>query len=299
MRVAVILPAAGLGTRFAAGGGSKHGSQGESAQPALQHARTTKIEYRLGGQPVFLRAVELFVNHPDVVQTILAVHPDRIDDFTLQWGDKLGFHGVKIVPGGRVERWETVLKAIDALSDDCTHVAVHDAARPLTSRKLIDRVFEAAQQFAAVIPGYPVHATLKHIEAYDDPQPADDHSTADPLDAILVSTKPDAASLKQVVRTVDRTHLVEAQTPQVFEAQLLRRAYAALAQGDLDGSKITDDAELVQRLGQRVVVVDGDAMNLKITRPDDLPLAEAVISATQKAQTASLGRKRLFVDDDE
>ena len=113
MDIAVIIPAAGIGRRFT-----------KSTRSNPLSTAASKVEHNLAGQPVFLRAVELFVNHPSVAQVILAVHPKRIEAFNLRWGDKLAFHGVCVVPGGTVERWETVSKALDAVETSCTHVAV-------------------------------------------------------------------------------------------------------------------------------------------------------------------------------
>jgi 2-C-methyl-D-erythritol 4-phosphate cytidylyltransferase len=275
MKISVILPAAGLGKRFADAEGRN------------------KIELDLAGKPVFLRAVELFLNRPAVGQIILAVNPEAGDDFRFRWGDKLAFHGVTIVAGGKLERWETVLRSLDAVSTDCTHVAIHDAARPLTSAALIDRVFEAAAKYPAVIPGLPVAATLKRVAkvAIKD--------ETDPLDAILGEAGSKKIEVKRVVATVDRAELVEVQTPQVFEIGLLRRAYAPLSNGARDGKGITDDAGLVEALGETVHVVEGESTNLKITRPDDFKLAAAYIAATEQKAASSAAKKRLFRDEDE
>ncbi|MEE9211532.1 MAG: 2-C-methyl-D-erythritol 4-phosphate cytidylyltransferase [Phycisphaeraceae bacterium] len=280
MKIAVILPAAGAGRRFG-GSGDAGGAN--------------KIEAQLAGRAVFLRAVELFVGRSQVGPVILAVNPDTIDDFKLRWGDKLGFHGVQLVPGGRQERWETVRNALSAVDGSCTHVAVHDAARPLTSAKLIDRLFDAAQKYPAVIPAVAVNATLKRVIEDD----AGDGAQADPLDAILGDAGKNSLQASRVVETIDRCGLVEVQTPQVFEVALLRRAYAQITDGKLDGGGITDDAAVVESLGEPVHVVDGDALNIKITRPDDLKLAEAIYKMTHDEDAALLAKKRLFADDDD
>jgi 2-C-methyl-D-erythritol 4-phosphate cytidylyltransferase len=274
MKISVILPAAGKSTRF--------GDAGRS-----------KIETELDGRPVFVRAIQLFNGRPDVGRVIIAVQPDQLDLFKMRWGDQLAFYHVQAVAGGTVERWETVRNALRCIDDDTTHIAVHDAARPLTSRKLIDRVFAAAADHDAVIPGSPINATLKRVADIDA------QAAADPLDAILGSAgKPDAPS-RRVVETVSRANVVEVQTPQVFEINLLRRAYEQIEAGKVDASVITDDAGLVEALGEQVVVVEGESTNLKITRPEDIQLAEAILSVTTKHDKAQAARKRLFVDDDD
>lgn len=283
MSIAVIFPAAGAGTRF------NHGAA---------EARS-KLEAELAGKPVFLRAIELFAQCDDVTQMILAVAPDGLEAFKLRWGDRLGFLDVRVVAGGRAERWETVAKALEHVNDDCTHVAVHDAARPMATPAMIWRVFETAKRYHAAVPGLPVSDTLKRVAAMEDSAtaPVADEAV---VDAILGEAgKPGAGPVQRVVETVDRRELVEVQTPQVFDVSLLRRAYAQLAEGKLEPGAITDDAGLVEALGEPVAVVEGDPLNLKITRPEDLELADAVLSRREAREQTELGKKRLFADDDD
>lgn len=229
-----------------------------------------------------------------VEQILLAVNPDHVADFKFRWGDKLGFHGVKVIPGGRADRWETVLKALEVVDESCTHVAVHDGARALTGDALIRRVFEAATRYPAVIPALPVDATLKQVRGCD---PAVEEP-ADAADAIL-GPPAAAVAVQRVVKTVDRSSLVAAQTPQVFEIGLIRRAYARIAAGGLDTASVTDDASLVEALGEPVYVVDGETTNIKITRAEDLELAAAIIEKRRNQDAAGLGKKRLFAEDDD
>ncbi|MDP6152674.1 MAG: 2-C-methyl-D-erythritol 4-phosphate cytidylyltransferase [Phycisphaeraceae bacterium] len=271
MRIAVILPAAGAGVRF---------------------GERNKLEEDLAGRPVFVRAVELFVSRDNVAQVVLAVDPDELDSFTFRHGDKLSFHGVTVVPGGKAGRWETVTNALGAIDESCTHIAVHDAARPLTSRKLVDRVFDAALQYDAVIPAVPVSATLKRVT-----DAGDAGAPTDPLDDIIGTAG--KAPARRVIETVGRAQLVEVQTPQVFEAQVLRRAYARITDGAIDTAAITDDAGLIEALGEPVYVVEGESTNLKITRPEDLDIARAFADSQGATEAATLGKKRLFGDDDD
>ncbi|MFO0828797.1 MAG: 2-C-methyl-D-erythritol 4-phosphate cytidylyltransferase [Phycisphaerales bacterium] len=250
MRVCVILPAAGSGTRF---GGDK-------------------LSQDLGGRPVLLRTVELFTKRDEVAHIVVAAPPDALDEFRMRFAAQLSFHGARVVEGGRRERWETVKLALAAVPDDCTHVAVHDAARPAASPELLDRVFAAAQVHDAVIPGIPVTSTLKRVGEQLLAGAEDDALAS----AILGDVGKERSSARAVLETVPRAGLVAVQTPQVFTTSLLRRAYAA---GDPSGA--TDDAQLVERLGERVVVVDGEARNLKITTQDDLSLIRLVLGARE------------------
>jgi len=275
MNIAVILPAAGAGRRFA----------GNAAQ--------SKIEIELNGRAVFLRAAQLFLKRPEVCQVILAVRPDDLDAFTTRWAAQLAFHDIKLVAGGKLERWQTVQKALEIVDPQATHVAVHDAARPLTSKRLIDRVFEAAETYAAVIPALPASSTLKRVE--DLPK---DQVKQDPLDAILGSAGKNVGRVRRVVETIDRRDVVEVQTPQVFEIGLFRSAYAKLADGSIASDAITDDAALIEATGQTVYVVDGEPTNLKITHPEDATLAQALVRITEKTDAKATAKQRLFGDDE-
>ncbi len=283
MRIAVIIPAAGVSRRF-----NQALTQGQS------DSGKSKIELELLRKPVFLHSVELFQSRLEVQETLLAVNPDGVEAFKFKYADRLDLHSVRIVPGGVAERWETVLRALEKVSDGITHVAVHDAARPLTSPELIDRVFNAAKAYPAVIPGQPVAGTLKRAELVASPK------SADPLDAIF-APEPGvpAAKIHKVTETVDRTRLFEVQTPQVFEIGLLKRAYKQITDGKLTGKGITDDAGLVEALGELVHLVEGEPTNLKITLPSDVPLAEMVLKARKPKDPFGETRKKKLFDDDE
>lgn len=263
MRVAVIIPAAGVGHRFGAG---------------------DKLATDFGGRPVLLRSIEPFTKREEVDAIIVAGPPDDLQSFRDRYGARLGFLGATVVEGGRRERWETVLRAIEAVPEGCTHVAIHDGARPLVDDGLVERVFEAGHANKAVIPGIPVRDTLKRCGA-EKFEAAERDASVDAIlglddegvDDILgeAAVEEDApgprVSGRRVEATVERQGLWRVQTPQLFEIELLRRAYAA---GDLDGA--TDDAMLVERLGEPVTMVEGDERNLKITTQSDLEIARAI-----------------------
>ncbi|MEO0515388.1 MAG: 2-C-methyl-D-erythritol 4-phosphate cytidylyltransferase [Planctomycetota bacterium] len=197
---------------------------------------------------------------------------------------------VDLVAGGTVERWETVKLALDAVRPGATHIAVHDAARPVVSVKMIERVFAAAQRLPAVIPGLPVSSTLKKTG----PEQDQSEAAIDPLDDILGAASHPTAAARPVLGTVPREDLVAIQTPQVFEIQLLRRAYAGAEQCP----GVTDDAGLVEALGETVHVVEGDPGNIKITHPGDAELAAALL-AYRKHSVATQKVADLFGDDDD
>lgn len=275
MNVTVILPAAGVGSRFAAGGA----------------ASASKIEFELEHKPVFLHAIEAFRSHTDVAQIILAVHPDRVDEFRFRWEAKLSDLGVTLIAGGLAERWETVKLALDVVSPDATHIAVHDAARPCVSPALIERVFAAAGTFDAVLPGLAVSDTLKKVGEEIEM----DEQGGDAIDMILGVESNPIAGARPIRSTVSRDGLYAVQTPQVFEAALLQRAYTDVQ----NMAGVTDDASLIETMGQPVHVVDGDPLNLKITRPADAELLAAVLSLRREKTAKQDAVRDLFGDDDD
>lgn len=252
MKVCVILPAAGFSARFSEG---------------LALSRS-KLDEDLGGRPVLQRTVELFTKRDEVASIVVAgpFDDEAFGEFKLRHADKLAMLGASVCKGGKTHRYETVKAALEHVPEGTTHVAVHDAARPCTPPELLDRIFDAAQQHPAVVPGIEVADTIKRLG-----DEAGGGSGADPIADLLGAPSTKAEGMRTVRETVDRKDLVCVQTPQVFEYELLKRAYA---QDDLTS---TDDAGLVERLGEPVVVVEGDPRNLKITRPHDVPLARAIL----------------------
>ncbi len=262
MNVCVIIPAAGRSSRF---------GQGD------------KLAQDLGGRAVLLRTVETFTKRDEVKSIVVAGPVDGFEEFQAKFGPTLGFHGAKLVRGGKTHRWETVKAVLDhpdAIGDDITHVAIHDAARPGVSGEVLDRVFEAARTLNAVIPVAAINSTIKRLadEAVD-VRSTDDDAIAD---MILGDAGKVSVNARQVLETIDRTNLVEVQTPQVFEIGLIRRAYR---QANLDG--VTDDAQAVERLGETVHAVEGDVRNIKITHHADLALMRAILKIPPPAERAA------------
>ncbi|MBT4766911.1 MAG: 2-C-methyl-D-erythritol 4-phosphate cytidylyltransferase [Phycisphaerae bacterium] len=248
MNITVILPAAGMSSRFG----------------------SDKLSSDLGGRPLLVRTVEAFTRRSEVQQIIVAGPAgDAFEAFQDRFAAVLGFHGVLLVKGGERDRWETVSLALQHVADDATHIAIHDAARPCLNTALLDRVFEAAASLDAVIPGVEVSSTLKET----DRQAASNVAQADLLvDSILGDEASPRLEACPVLRTVPRDGLVAAQTPQVFIRSLILEAYASVeAQGT------TDDASVVERFGASVHVVRGDSTNIKVTEAGDLQLAEAIV----------------------
>jgi len=249
MNVGVIITAAGRSDRF---------------------GPTSKLDQEIGGRALVMRTVELFTKRQEVRAIVVAGPPDNFDEFKAKYGPPLGFHGATLVPGSPNARWETVKLALEAIPAECTHVAVHDAARPAVGEKLLNRLFEAARKLPAVVPAVRITATVKRLAAESiDVADNEDDALAD---AILGDAGRTSIEANAILETVDRSGLAEIQTPQIFEIGLLRRAYA---QDDL--SNATDDASLVERLGETVYTVAGETTNIKVTTPDDIRLLRAIL----------------------
>ncbi|MFM8727376.1 MAG: 2-C-methyl-D-erythritol 4-phosphate cytidylyltransferase, partial [Planctomycetaceae bacterium] len=159
-------------------------------------------------------------------------------------------------------RAESVRNAIRQLAPDVEYIAVHDAARPLLANRWIDEIFAAAEQHKAAIPGLRISSTVKRV-----------------------------AASGRITETVDRTGLVQAQTPQVFERGVLEKAFAICR----NLATATDEASMVEAAGHPVQVIDGWPMNIKITTAEDFRLAELFVGALPKP--ASLGGLHPFGDE--
>ena len=183
-------------------------------------------------------------------QTILVEVLEDLEWFRDTFKAHLAFMDITVVAGG-ASRAESVRNGISAISKPAEFIAVHDAARPLLTEKWIDQTFEAAKSHQAAIPGLKISSTVKRVG-----------------DAETISA------------TIDRTRLVQAQTPQVFEAGLLKKAFANCR----NLSAVTDEASLVEAISHPVHVIDGWALNIKITTNEDFRLlAELFLNALPKS----------------
>lgn len=235
MKVVVIIPAAGLGTRMAPAGGPK------TKTPSKQFTE-------LGGTPILVHTLRKFAASPLVSEIFVALRKDEIPGFRERLqveGADLNKKKVELVEGGehRQHSVANALAAVSAAPDDI--VLVHDAVRPLVTPEIICDVVRGAEKFGAAIAGMPAVDTVKKVER-----------TAD--GALITATIP-------------REHVVMAQTPQGFRYHVLKKAFDEAA---ADGFIGTDEASLVERSGHEVAVVMGSPRNIKITSPGDMDLAE-------------------------
>src|ERR1700684_4171103 len=224
-------------------------------------AETPKQFLELEGVPIVMLTLRRIASCELVTDIVVATRGDGIARLEEQIrGEKFKQRG-RVVRGGD-SRQESVARAVEEVADDTELVLVHDAVRPFVTREQITRVIEEARRCRAAILGIPAMDTVKEVKRASLPE-----------DVALITA------------TIPRERVVLAQTPQVFEAALLREAFARAA---ADGFTASDEAALVERLGQEVHVVLGSDGNLKITRPGDLSIAEFYLSRERMA--AEVGR---------
>lgn len=203
-----------------------------------------KVLLPLAGQPVLAHTLRALNDSPYIMEIIVVTKKELLVEVSTLCRD-YGFRKVTTVLIGGESRTESVLRGLSAVSKRAKLVAVHDGARPLVSQEVIAAAVSRAAQCGAACPAVPVKDTVK--------QAASGFASA----------------------TLDRDSLRAVQTPQVFDADLLR---AALQRAVSDGAELTDDCAAVERLGGTVALTDGDERNLKITTPLDLAVAEAILS---------------------
>lgn len=268
MRVHVILPAAGLGTRMASGHGvhaaaNSDGGHGlhlvglaASASVAVMPAPAAstpapKQFLAIGGKPILIHTLQAFLAVERVDAIYVAVKPQEMERVRQQidTADLAQRARIFVVEGGD-SRQNSVANALAAVAgefgaDEDDVVLVHDAVRPLIEPSTIDRTIDAVLKHGAAIVGLPAVDTIKQVER-----------TAD---GALISS------------TIPRERVVYAQTPQGARLGTMQRAFDEAAGDEFQG---TDEASLLERAGVPVVVVAGSARNFKVTQPGDLELAE-------------------------
>lgn len=223
LSAAAIITAAGFGTRM-----------------KLDHPKQYHL---LAGIPILVHTVRAFVDNGHINHIVVVVPLEWIEQTKSLFNRyQINDTNLAIVAGG-IRRQDSVQAGLNALTEDTAIVLVHDGARPLVSREIIDRCYLAALENGAAIAAIPVKDTLKK---------ADDGA--------------------KVTATIDRTSLWQAQTPQAIRKDLLEKAFKH--NGDAD---VTDESSLLEKASIPVTLVAGAESNIKITHPEDLLLAEKII----------------------
>jgi len=201
-----------------------------------------KLFALLGGGPLLARALQPFQGSPLVGRIVLVLSGANLERGRAL-ADAYGIGKLTAACEGGPRRQDSVRLGLEALGP-CDWVLVHDGARPLVSAELIERGLAAARETGAAVPAVPVADTVK-----------------------------EAGRDGLVHRTLDRSRLWAAQTPQVFRHDLLLRAHREVS------AEVTDDAAMLEALGLPVKLFEGSPANIKVTTPGDLRLAEALLEA--------------------
>ena len=209
-----------------------------AAGSGLRMGGTRKAFVELDGEPLLMRALRPFLNDHRVATVVVSLAPEDADEVP-GWITTLDDR-VTVVKGGAT-RTESVRNAVRVLPTDLDIIAIHDAARPLVTSATVRECIDVANTGICAVAGCQVIDTMKFVDEE-----------------------------LQVVETPDRNFLWHAHTPQVFPADLLRRAYES-------GKVGTDDAALLEPLGVRVQMVDDGGMNIKVTQPEDMVIARAIL----------------------
>ncbi|HXG53001.1 MAG TPA: 2-C-methyl-D-erythritol 4-phosphate cytidylyltransferase [candidate division Zixibacteria bacterium] len=210
----------------------------------------------LAGRPILLRTLDRIFAARTVADVVVVVAPGRIERCRalLQADPAIGGRSWTLAEGGST-RQESVRRGLERIPPDRDIVLIHDGARPLVPPALVDACAEAAYRHGAAVPGVPARDTIKVVT-------------------------PDG----RVQSTLERDALREVQTPQAFRYSLILEGHRRALSEDFQG---TDDAVLVERMGEPVVVIEGDRSNIKITLPEDLAVAEALLGPGPKAWDGS------------
>ena len=214
-----------------------------AAGSARRMAGVDKIMAELKGEPLIVHTVRAFQETAVIKEIVIVTRPDLIVPIS-DLCQKAGMTKVTLVVAGGETRQASVMLGLGCLSKNMKLAAIQDGARPLVTAQLIDRVVRAANTYGAASPGVPVKDTIKEVRG-----------------GIVQSTP-------------DRKLLFAAQSPQVFDFDLLR---GALTRAEQEMAELTDDCSAVERLGMSVRLVPGEEDNIKVTTRQDLLLARVLM----------------------
>ncbi len=207
-----------------------------------------KTWLELAGKPLLWHALKCACRVPEISVITLLVHPEQLARTRKALDDWQINRKIEPVAGGKL-RQDTIVAGLEALPPECGMVAVHDAARPFASPELFSRVVEAAKRTGAATAAVSPADTVAKVNDAGQPE------------------------------YVDRSRLRLIQTPQAFRREIIESAHRKAAES---GLKVTDDASLVKWMGLEVELVEGEASNFKITYPEDITRADAVLKSLNK-----------------
>ncbi|MCH4193495.1 MAG: 2-C-methyl-D-erythritol 4-phosphate cytidylyltransferase [Butyrivibrio sp.] len=233
------------------------------------HANIPKQYMEVSGKPLIFYALRTF-EESFIDEIILVVSPGDIQYCQREIVKKYGFHKVTHIVEGGKERYHSVHRGLHAADPETDYVFIHDGARPCVSEKILERAFAEVQEYQACVVGMPVKDTIKIADS--------DGFTA---------------------QTPDRNLVWTVQTPQVFSCSLILKLYDRLiaeeAQLWQKGIRVTDDAMVVETFSDvRIRLVEGSYSNIKVTTPEDVPVAELLLrrEAMEKADWKASEEKK-------
>src|SRR5690349_4379703 len=230
----------------AAGLGTRMVPPGKKGVPSKQF-------FEINGTPILIHTIRVFSRNQQVTDIVVALRKNEMEQFGRRLEKEKLAAKVRLVEGGE-HRQDSVANALSSLkSAPSDIVLVHDAVRPFVDDEIIANVIHEVEKHGAAIAGLPAIDTIKQVER--------------------------AAEGAIITSTIPRERVVQAQTPQGFRYELIKRAFDS---AKADGFTGTDEASLVERLGEDVWVVMGSTRNIKITTPADLELAEFLLSQTER-----------------
>lgn len=201
----------------------------------------------IGGKPILEWTLSVFERASVIDEIILVVNPED-----LSRAKEFKFSKLKRVVGGGKERQDSVYNGLKALPDDAEIVAIHDGARPFVTSEIIEQAVSEAKRCGAVVVGVPIKDTVKKCPVSNVQCPI-------------------------IEETINRSELWAAQTPQVFQKEIILKAFKE----GYNKREVTDDAMLVEKMGVPVKMVVGSYQNVKITTPEDLGIAKGIIREKQ------------------
>lgn len=218
-------------------------------------SETPKQFLRLGEVPVLIHALRVFESSRMINEIVVVVPQDAVAYCQQELLPQFALSKICSVTCGGVRRQDSVWNGLQAVDERTNLVVVHDAVRPFVTGVMLEQVVERARASGAAIAAIPLHDTVKRAT-------------------------PDGT----IETTLDRQGLWSAQTPQAFKLDLLREAHRSNRQS---GVEATDDAFLVEQMGHHVSIVNGSPDNIKITRPEDLAMGEAILQSKFQSRASS------------
>lgn len=234
-QIAALIAAGGVGSRFATAGNTKH-----------------KQRYILNGKPLYIWCLLAFASADRISRIIVVAHSEIVHEIQGEIADALRSHGVSqrieqvdVIPGGETRQQSVFLGLLHLANQEVQtdYVLVHDAARPLITKSLIDKTIDCVLQHGACTVAAAVSDTIKRVRT------------------------------GTIIDTVDRCDLYAVHTPQAARFDWLFEGHEDARQKEVAA---TDDAFILERMGHEVKIVEGGKYNIKVTVPEDLPICEAI-----------------------